>query len=110
MHQTETLHAVKDPISLSGIEKISFTEEIMFTAEMLRNSPTRTMEQSVNNYLKTPEEMEAEFCFVINSRRAAYYETNDSYDTYGRLIKKTDGYMNIHNLDEALSGFMEENY
>jgi hypothetical protein len=54
-------------------------------------------EQPVNNYLKSQEEMEREFCFVINSRDST-------------LSINTDGYINIHNPDEKFSGYMEENY
>ena len=110
MTQTEVLHHVKKPFSVSGRERVPFTEDTVFRVEMPRNSSMTAMEQPVNNYLKTPEEMEAEFCFVINSRKAAFYEMNERYDATGRSNKTTDGYMNIHNLDEALSGFMEENY
>jgi hypothetical protein len=55
------------------------------------------LEQPVNNYLKSQEEMEREFCFVISSR--------DSM-----LSINTDGYINIHNPEEKFSGYMEENY
>lgn len=110
MTQTDTLHYVESQFSVPGLQKISFIQETVFTHDFQRNSSIAAMEQSVNNYLKTPEEMEAEFCFVINSRRAAYYETDGRNDSFGQSNKTTDGYMNIHNLDEALSGFMEENY
>lgn len=111
MNQTDTINPMENLFSFSGIENFS----VIITGETLfkrngRNERMPTMEQPVNNYLKTPEEIEAEFCFVINTRKTDFDESDDSNDTYGRLTKKTDGYMNIHNLDEKLSGFMEENY
>ena len=112
MNQTETINPMENPFSFSGIENfsITLTGDSLFKVEGRRNERMSAMEQPVNNYLKTPEEMAAEFCFVINSRKASIYESDDSNDTYGRLMKNTDGYMNIHSLDEKLSGFMEENY
>ena len=110
MNQTDTLHQVKSPFSFPGVQERSYAGETLFRDDILRNSSKNGMEQSVNNYLKTPEEMEAEFCFVINSRRATLSAMDDRYDSYGRIKKTTDGYMNIHTLDETLSGFMEENY
>lgn len=109
MNQTDTL-TVKNQFSFSGTGNFSMVvEEKIFEVRRDDNEPLPAMEQPVNNYLKTPEEMEADFCFVINSRRA-FQEKDDSFDTYGRLIMRTDGYMNIQGLDEILSGSMEENY
>jgi hypothetical protein len=65
------------------------------------------MELPVNNYLKTPGEIELEFKYGISPRKG--HLRRDSLDDVV-TITKTDGYLNIHNLDEALSGFMEENY
>ena len=111
MTENKNPNHVENSFSFSLTENlsISVSEEHLFRFGG-DNGNRATMEQPVNNYLKSPEEIEAEFCFVINSRKAAYQELEDSFDTYGRLKMKTDGYMNIHNLDEALSGFMEENY
>ena len=67
----------------------------------------RVMELPVNNYLKTPDEIELEFRYGINPAKVNLRKDN-LYDVVS--IMKTDGYLNIHNLDEALSGFMEENY
>ncbi len=65
------------------------------------------MELPVNNYLKTPDEIELEFQYGINPRKLSLRKDN-LHDVAS--IIKTGGYLNIHNLDEALSGFMEENY
>lgn len=70
---------------------------------------TPEIEASLNNYLKTPEEMEAEFCFVINTRKALYPEPDFNGNHSGIKIT-TDGYLNIPTPEETFSGFMEENY
>ncbi len=71
------------------------------------NGDEGVMELPVNNYLKTPCEIELEFRYGISPRRS-----NSRRDRLDDVvsISKTDGYLNIHDLDEALSGFMEQNY
>ena len=64
----------------------------------------------VNNYLKTVEEMEVEFLFIMGSRKVMPDENEHIPDTYGRIIKRAEVYSTIHNLDNVLSGPMEENY
>jgi hypothetical protein len=68
------------------------------------------MQLPVNNYLKAPEEIETEFHYVLNSRKSASPEKNDSLENDAVSIIETGGYMSIHNLEVTLSGFMEENY
>jgi hypothetical protein len=106
MNQREDLYQPENTLTLSPSDRLSLSvsDESLFR---FAETPRPTV-MEINNYLKTPEEMEAEFCFVINTRKAPYYEVDDSFDTYGRIRKKTDGYINMPNLD--LSGFMEENY
>src|SRR5689334_23007965 len=65
------------------------------------------MQLPVNNYLKTPDEIEMEFRYGINPGKLNLRK--EDLRELGSIMK-TDGYLNIHNLDEALSGFMEENY
>jgi ribosome biogenesis protein Tsr3 len=109
MNTTENLIFVENPFRLSTIDKVSATivsGEPIFriekkTTETVDISWQAMMEQPVNNYLKTQEEMEREFCFVINSRNTEFGST---------MTMNTDGYINIHNPDELLSGYMEENY
>jgi hypothetical protein len=108
MNQEDNLR-MEDQFSFSGTDDLSITIDENYLKIGRNNDPLRAREQPVNNYLKTPEEMEADFCFVINSLRV-FPKEDDSLDGYGRLTKRTDGYMNIHGLDEILSGPMEENY
>lgn len=105
MTQTHTINiqdlcpfaGTNDPAAAPGEEKRFRLES---TGDVL-------MELPVNNYLKTPDEIEWEFRYGTNPRRL-----NVRKDNLHNLssIMTTDGYLNIHNLDEALSGFMEENY
>lgn len=73
----------------------------------IMKSNEAVMELPVNNYLKTPGEIELEFKYGISPSKL-----NLKRDRKDEVVSitKTDGYLNIHGLDEALSGFMEENY
>lgn len=102
MNTAETYFSMESPLRFSINENLSISDGRVFNFG--KN------EDAVNNYLKTPEEMEAEFCFVINTRRARYQERDSMMDLAGNSNFKTDGYMNTSNLDETFSGFMEENY
>jgi len=67
-------------------------------------------ELPINNHLKTCEEIEVEFLFIMSSHKNILDEKESNRDTYGRIIKKTEAHIAIHNLDNILSGPMEENY
>jgi hypothetical protein len=67
------------------------------------------MELPVNNYLKTHEEIIMDFQYGINRKTGLQGKRNSS-GIPGTQNTTTDGYLNIHDLDKALSGFMEENY
>ena len=112
MTETQNLDAVKNLFSFSAIEDLSVTlaEDNLFRITKRSNEPSPSMQLPVNNYLKTPEEIEAEFHYMINSRKAVSGERKESQDNDGRSTSETEGYMSIHNLEVTLSGFMEENY
>ena len=57
----------------------------------------------VNNHLKTPEEIEADF--ILETSAAREYDTVDKRDV---LFKNRNH--NTENSDTLCSGFMEENY
>lgn len=62
----------------------------------------------INNYLKTPEEIEADLSHQVNFQRVALVvEVNGSSTN---LIEHKDGYINIHDPEFLNKGFMEENY
>jgi hypothetical protein len=81
---------------------VSFIKESFMQIERIFPFKGMTDKEPVDNYLKSPEEIEAEFSFVLNDR-------TDKLETYGRTFNNTDGYSNIMNFDQP-SGFMEENY
>jgi hypothetical protein len=112
MNQTKNLKPVMNLLSFSGLENLSVSIlEDKFLRITKKNSETSgAMELPVNNYLKTPEEIEREFQSGISSRKAVFQKRKDSLNNSDESTRKRDGYINIHNPDEALSGFMEENY
>ena len=97
-------NVVRSPYPFAGKVPARLSEEKPFR---FSRSNDELMELPVNNYLKTPDEIELEFKYGINPRSLSLRKDN-LHDVAS--IMKTDGYLNIHNLDEALSGFMEENY
>jgi hypothetical protein len=112
MNETQNLKPVMNLLSFSSLENLSVStlEDNFFRITKKSNETPEAMELPVNNYLKTPEEIEREFQSGISSRKAVFQKRKDSLNNSGASIRKTGGYINIHNLDEALSGFMEENY
>lgn len=62
----------------------------------------------INDFLKTPEEMDADFFQHINYHgMIAAVERSFSHT---KLIEYKDGYINIHDPEIINQGFMEENY
>ncbi len=64
--------------------------------------------QSINNYLKTPEEIDADFSQQVNFHGMVVAIEKSSSTT--KLIEYKDGYINIHDPEIINQGFMEENY
>ncbi len=97
--------------SFSGFKNsaVSFIKESFIQIEKILPFKGLTDKEPVDNYLKSPEEIEAEFSFVMNTRQNDFDGRNDRFETYGRTINNTDGYLNITSSDQP-SGFMEENY
>ena len=107
MIQTHDKEVAQNVFPFSGIENLSVILKEETTLRITKNKEEGVMELPVNNYLKTPDEIELEFRYGINPRKVNLRK--DNLNEIASIIK-TDGYLNIHNLDEALSGFMEENY
>ena len=105
MTQSQQIIAAQNLFPFSNIENL--TDLLTQEKPRVSNSNEGVMPLPVNNYLKTPDEIEMEFRYGINPRKLNLRKDN-LHDVAS--IMKTDGYLNIHNLDEALSGFMEENY
>jgi hypothetical protein len=111
MTQTQNLDAVKNLFSFSSLKNLPApgAEDNFLKIIKKDNETSAAMELPVNNYLKTPEEIEKEFN-LINSHKAAFQERKDSSAYDDAPISERPGYINIHSLDEALLVSMEENY
>ena len=111
MTLTENFSTVMDLLPFSRIENISVAmEDSIFRITKKNNEPASAMELAVNNYLKTPEEIEREFHQATHVRTPDTHKGKDNSDNSLVSINKTDEFMIMHNADEILSGFMEENY
>jgi hypothetical protein len=109
MNQTETLER-KSPFSFSELRKkvARLREKKIFGFE--KTSTNLSLEQTINNYLKTPAEMDAEFSLEMNTGKLMVQEHTDFPDTHGRLVEYKADTNNTYNPDNTPSGFMEENY
>jgi len=107
MNQSETLIA-ETAISFSEFKKNTTTvvENKTFRFERTRTDTVKM----INNYLKSPEEMDAEFCLEMNTNKLMIKEYTGIFDTYGTINKNKDGNINTYSPDDTHSGFMEENY
>jgi hypothetical protein len=105
MIQTRISEIAETLFPFSDIQNLSIT----IKEESFGKTNDDRMELPVNNYLKTPREIELEFQYGINPRKIGLHEKRNGMNPESSIIN-TDGYLNIHNLDETLSGFMEENY
>ena len=102
MNNTETIQ-MEMPVSFAEISTfaVTSTQDKNIRLEKKPIAP-------INNYLKTPEEIEAELCFEMNNKKAAFAKRNDLMDSYGRIFKNRSD--NAYSSDNNPSGFMEENY
>ena len=96
--------------SFSELRKkvVDLSEKKIFGFEKTHSN--LSLEQTINNYLKTSAEMDAEFSLEMNTGKLMIKEHTDSFDTYGRLVEYKDGNSNTYSPDNTPSGFMEENY
>lgn len=74
-----------------------------------RSNPEMSLEKTINNYLKTPAEMDAEFSMEMNTPKLMGWQQSETYDEYGRIFYKDEN-INAYSPDDTPSGFMEENY
>ena len=109
MNQADTLN-IEAAFSFSELNKnvAGISEKKIFRFE--KNQANRPFVKPINNYLKTPEEMDAEFSLEMNANKSILKEHIDIFDTYGRIIKNTDILIYSYSTDDTHSGFMEENY
>ena len=107
---------MREVITTTVTKSDTFLKEEFITTKTVetvtkKNPIMSIMELPINNFVKTLKEIEVEFCFLVSSFKNALTEIPEALDSYGRMLKKLDGNINIHSLDTALSsGSMEENY
>ena len=117
----EKLQLHTDNSLVSFERSIVLNEASSHMEEMLRSaghSFTQTRREHdhkpvlpVNNYLKTAEEIEVEFLYMMNTCKAKPEEKENAWNTYDFLIKKiTESPATIHNPNNVLFSSMEENY
>ena len=102
----ENLPAEKG-FSFSGLKE-SAVDFVHTQLNRLEKRVERQVLAPINNYLKTLEEIEADFSHQVNFQGLIIaVEKNGSY---ANLIEHKDGYINIHDPEIINQGFMEENY
>lgn len=108
MNQAGTLNR-EASFSFSELKQnVAIFEKTIFGVE--KNHANLALVQPINNYLKTPEEMDAEFSLEMNINKSILKEHRDIFDTYGRVIKNKDKNIYAYSPDDTRSGYMEENY
>lgn len=102
MNKAETMQ-VEMPFSFAEIKPfgVTATQDKNLRLE-------KTTADSINNYLKTPEEIDTELSLEMNNRKTVFAEQKDLMDSYGRIFKNRSD--NAYSSDNNPSGFMEENY
>lgn len=105
MNQSESLIA-ETTISFSQFKDITGIVEKKIS--WFENTRTYSV-NAINNHLKTPEEMDADFFLEMNTNKLMFREHPDFFDTYGRIVKNAIE-SNVCTSDGIPSGFMEENY
>ena len=103
----ENLQAAEKAFSFSDL-KDSVVSFVSTQLNRLDKAMDKQVLQPINNYLKTPEEIEADFSQQLNFQgMVVAVEKNSSYT---KLVEYKDGYINIHDPELINQGFMEENY
>lgn len=102
----ENLQAEKG-FSFSGLKDtvVGFVHTQLNKLE--KNVGKRVMDP-INNFLKTPEEMDADFSHHVNFH--SMIAAVEKSFTHTKLVEYKDGYINIHDPEIINPGFMEENY
>ena len=86
---------------------LTSTENKLFRYD--RHRPDLSLEKTVNNYLKTPAEMDAEFSMEMNTAKLMTWRQVERYERHSSSAYDND--QNItYSPDSTPFGFMEENY
>lgn len=101
MKQAETLD-VETAFSYSDLTTIAALQLKSFNYNKTKTD--LYLQNTINNYLKTPEEMDADFRFEMNSMKSHVRDQYNQHDITRRLLEK------YYIPDNISSGFMEENY
>jgi hypothetical protein len=111
MNFTENFSQVIDLFPFSRIEnKSAVTEETVYRNTKNSNEAALPMEMPVNNYLKTPAEIEREFHQATDVSIGNIQKIKSNSDNSVPPFIGNQTFIIMHNADEILSGFMEENY
>lgn len=107
----ENLHSEKK-FSLTGMKNtvMNFVANQLFRFD--RKHIAAKMQEPVNNYLKTPEEIEQDFSIETCTPYNLFKEktAEEIYLLTIQHSENKDGYLNIPDSVNINSGFMEENY
>ncbi|MET0462175.1 MAG: hypothetical protein ABW007_03440 [Chitinophagaceae bacterium] len=93
--------------SLSDL-KDSVTNFVHSQLDRLERNVEQRILNPINNYLKTPEEIDADLTQQVSFQRVVVSVEVDG--SYAKLKEYKDGYNNIHDLGLINQEFMEENY
>lgn len=102
MNNSETLQ-MEMPVSFAEINPFAIT-----TTQEKNTRLEKAYVNAINNYLKTPEEIDVELCLEMSNKNVAFAEYKDIIDPDGRIFKNRSD--NAYSPDNNPSGFMEENY
>ncbi len=103
MKQAETL-SMETAFSFSDLNPIAVLQHKLFNYN--KSKTDLYLQNTINNYLKTPEEMDADFRLEMNLMKSHLRDQYNQHDTTRRLLEKYNAYIP----DNISSGFMEENY
>lgn len=101
------IHDLEKGFSLGDL-KDSVVSFVSTQLDRIERQVEKKVVNPINNYLKTPEEIEADLSHQVNFQRMILSVEIDN--SYASLKDYTDGYNNIHALGLINQGFMEENY
>jgi hypothetical protein len=101
------IHHLEKGFSLRDL-KDSVTNFVQTQLDRLERKVEQRVLNPINNYLKTPEEIDADLTHQVNFQRVTVSVEIDG--SYAKLKEYKDGYNNIHDLGLINQEFMEENY
>lgn len=103
MKQAETM-SMETAFPFSELNTIAVLQDQSFNYNTTNTD--LYLQNTINNYLKTPEEMDADFRLEMNSLKS---HPRDQYNNLNTTRWSLDKY-NVSIPDNIHSGFMEENY